>query len=541
MRPLIKKLPATRAEYSFGDLVYWHFFKFGTRPDVDPAAKIGRPWRREDAIRALKVTDRTLRNWINDSNPPKDIVRLDEVLFGQNPLWADARLELQQAFERTSAAPSIVAQPDEPEPDDVAPDQDALVAAGDDLVSEPLADAPSVPVEPEQAEPEQPNVTEHSDEEHAPSRAPLPAGGPSKTQPRRKAPALVAGVVVLFGLYAWSQTSREPEKKIAANPGTVTSPARAPAPPPAPPPAPIRTAAPQPSPPPQPAPLPSRTAPAPDEPIAKPPPFKIEPPAAQPPREPTEAEKQLAEQKRLAEKLVAARQAAFDAQQKELEDEARRRDAQSAAKIDEARERQDEARSLAGLGFRLTENQSIPGTSFSHVQVETVADCALACTRDRCDAFGFYRMQYPRGARAKRYCYLYRKPFAEPANYPGYVLGEPTSPPSQRSEVPQAQIILAQATAPATSDEVTRCSSGPVKVTGFALNCDEILGGGTAPGGQERYAVATINDCAARCRPNKSCTGFTFNTGDPEGRRACQLFGGRPEGRESPGWVSGRR
>jgi hypothetical protein len=32
--------------------------------------------------------------------------------------------------------------------------------------------------------------------------------------------------------------------------------------------------------------------------------------------------------------------------------------------------------------------------------------------------------------------------------------------------------------------------------------------------------------------------GITFNSGDTEGQHACTIFGGRPEARESLGWIA---
>lgn len=183
---------------------------------------------------------------------------------------------------------------------------------------------------------------------------------------------------------------------------------------------------------------------------------------------------------------------------------------------------------------------AVPG----HSREVSLADCARACTQQGCDAFGYDRV-YP------NYCYFYRKPYVT-KNRPGMTLGECTefgaALPAQTEGATSLEpgIKLAQAsgeTAPVpTASDIVHCPNGPVKVTGFKLTCDWILSGGTTLGSTRlSYSVANINECAAKCRPVGACTGFTYNAGDPEGRHACTLFGGRPEGRELAGWISGSR
>jgi hypothetical protein len=183
---------------------------------------------------------------------------------------------------------------------------------------------------------------------------------------------------------------------------------------------------------------------------------------------------------------------------------------------------------------------------------ESVADCALACAAENCDAFAWYRDQYSSAARRKRYCYLYQKPF-ETRNGPGHAFGERVADlflgeradAAGSSSAIDGRVRLAQARPPTTAapaDDLVRCAGGPVKVTGFNVKCDWILSGGTTLGSARlSYTVANVNECAAKCKAVSKCVAFTFNSGDPDGQHACQIFGPTPEGRESKGWVSGTR
>lgn len=265
----------------------------------------------------------------------------------------------------------------------------------------------------------------------------------------------------------------------------------------------------------------------------------------------TEAEKQAAAQRQLTEKLIAARQAAHDREIREQEELARRRDAENQAAIDQQNQLEADARAVAAIGYRLREN-TVAGPSYRNLVTESVNDCALACAAENCDAFAWYRDQYSSAARRKRYCYLYQKPF-ETRNGPGHAFGERVADPilgeradsTGSSSADNGRIRLAQAGPPATAapaDNLVRCAGGPVKVTGFKVKCDWILSGGTTLGSARlSYTVANVNECAAKCKAVSKCVAFTFNSGDPEGQHACQIFGPTPEGRESKGWVSGLR
>ena len=93
-----KELPPNRADYSFGDLIYWHLFVFGTRPNGDPSARIGRLWDPKVLCEQVRITDRTLRNWIFDKHLPDDITAIEAKLFGDNRLFDEWRFELAEAL-----------------------------------------------------------------------------------------------------------------------------------------------------------------------------------------------------------------------------------------------------------------------------------------------------------------------------------------------------------------------------------------------------------------------------------------------------------
>jgi hypothetical protein len=252
---------------------------------------------------------------------------------------------------------------------------------------------------------------------------------------------------------------------------------------------------------------------------------------------------------RLAE-IVAGRLAAFDRERRERDAEALR-SAQEEGNAEQRRQKEHEreARTLAGMGYRLTPNQS--GISSNRTFLaDSMEDCALACSGERCDAFGYWRDQKPPGSREPRYCYLFTKPFVV-EGAPGYVLGQkvpdPSGAPGQArngAASPGAAIQAApRATAndTATPDGLTRCDDGPVKVTGFKMTCDRILGGGAQLLGQRMiYTLENINDCAAKCRPIRPCVAFAYHAGDPNDH-TCLLFGSTPEGRHAKGWIAGER
>jgi hypothetical protein len=374
--------------------------------------------------------------------------------------------------------------------------------------------------------------------------------------PRSIKRAFAAGIALLIGGYAWMQWPRQPEQKSAPPVVTTQSspagtsenqPARQ-----------VRT---------HPAPVlerqvtaqPSR-APQPPTPVQTPPTVvETQPPAEanptppvtptvqeQPNPQPKQAERPTQEVKRQQDPVIAERLARFDAEQRRGEEEAIQRDRNPMADGRQQAQEQD-ARIAAGMGFRLRENMAPTGGNYSARLTETVEQCVEACDREHCDAFGFNRDPL-RGLHEPRTCNLYRKPFS-PSNAPGFVLGERVAEgmlgerKDDASERPTRLVQSGPPTAIApTTEGIVRCSGIPVKVAGFKLTCDQLLGGGaTITAGRVSYSVAHINQCAEHCRTNMQCAGFRYNAGDPDGAHACTLVGRGGEMHDGLGWIAGER
>jgi len=515
MPRIVKDLPEDRSQWRFGDLVYWHLFKYGTRPSGDPSDIAGRLWEQKTVCSLLGISERTLRNWIQGKTFPDEIVALSSELFGDKAAWDEQRLELQLALEEGRAERSRKATPPTAPPVE--------------------NETPSIAPETLGPPSEEPSVT---------SGMPAPTNNEASGAPplRKKVPGFIVGLMLTLGLFSLTPHGREGEKKQAATSGPAT---KAPEPTVAPP-APTRVVAPAPEPKTQPpVVVPVKETPAP---ITVAPPVRIEPILQPPPApviapkdsEPTQAEIEAQRQRQ-------ANIAAFEKGKREEVQEAIALDKDDGS-IAKARERDDDAREAAALGFTLRENTGATGPSLGNVLASSASECARLCTERGCDAFAFYRDQYGPGSTRSRYCYMYRKPLTPYAN-PGYAYGERTAPAASAPASPRAEatapIRLAQAgssSATDAGDGVVQCANGPVKVSGFQLKCDSILSGGTTLGStQLSYAVRNINECAAKCRPVKNCVGFTFNAADAEGRHACMIFGPTPEGRDSSGWISGVR
>ena len=90
-----KTLPPERGEYSFGDLLYWHLFEYGTRPSGVPTDTSGRVWEALNFADLIGVTDRMLRNYIQDRNLPSTTAAIEQELFGDERRWDGAREELR--------------------------------------------------------------------------------------------------------------------------------------------------------------------------------------------------------------------------------------------------------------------------------------------------------------------------------------------------------------------------------------------------------------------------------------------------------------
>lgn len=522
-----KILPKERSDFSFGCLVFWHFFVYGTRPDGDPANKIGRLWAPQKAAHALGISVRQLWNWVDDSHLPYDTVAVERELFGASTRFDDQRVELQAALRETRGQNTAKVSAAKSSAGTAAPTPLPVPVAGRDLVVYAIGDdevgatvqlpeiignyrekapsgGPLVPTEPVQA--------------YYIPKTPPP---PPPPQPRQRRRSLVTiwvpvGVLLIGGAYlAFRPAANDTQTATAED---------------------------------------KRNPPRPPDPPAE---KKVEsPPKPVPPQRPTtDEERRAAEERRIQEQGIEARKAAYDADLRRRNQEALRLDqeAQTAAKAQQDREAN--GRTLAGLGFTVKEYNTVNGQSIGYVLAATLADCAIACTKDSCDAFAYQAYEAVSSNSKGRACYRFKAPLTFSAN-PGYAAGlrvadaDATSPPpiktAQQSVDPVEQIRrmspYADEKKSVPTDGVTQCASGPVKATGFKITCDRILSGGTTLGSaQLSYTVVNINECAAKCRPIARCVGFTFNAADPPGRQACTLFGPTPEGRQASGWIAATR
>lgn len=278
-----KILPQDREDFSFGDLVYWHLFVYGTRPTGDPSAKAGRKWESAAICRLLGITEKTLGNWMADRHFPQYTNDLERELFGENSAWDDARLELAEALRRTrdlkrrkaaSAGqgledpPSEQTQPDEDQPRQPAgsPSGRSLIPAVDDEESQPAGSNDLIIIEPH---------GEKFGKERTGSspKAVIRREKPSARRPfwsrsRLAAVMGVTGITVALGMYAWvSNPSVNVATTVKAPPPKQPSPVPAPSPAPTPPvpTPPVKKLPPPPPPPPEPKPdacLPDNAKPA---------------------------------------------------------------------------------------------------------------------------------------------------------------------------------------------------------------------------------------------------------------------------------------
>lgn len=91
-----KAIPDDRAEWSFGDALYWHFFIHGTRPEGSPVDRTGMIWDPKKAAAAVGVTIRAFWNWVDDRHFPYDTAAIERALFGTSRQFDDARNELRR-------------------------------------------------------------------------------------------------------------------------------------------------------------------------------------------------------------------------------------------------------------------------------------------------------------------------------------------------------------------------------------------------------------------------------------------------------------
>lgn len=271
MPRIVKDLPLNRSDYTFGDLVYWHLYKFGTRPDIDPDADHGIPWEPSAIAGLLGISDKTLRNWIWDKNRPESSGALANELFGKNPRWNAARAELkeklEQAWKRKTAAGTApeISEEEVVEPgaaEELVPEDAADEQAGGAQKPEAADDNPPTPLLPALVK----------------MRLPAPPMRPPSTRPRYAAAlrwvaaASLAAFIAGFVWYRWPQDLRlaelmrpNPVAPSAKHPPAPSTPIVSPAPNPTPPPPQITTLPVDPPVMPSPRPLPT------DEPRREPP------------------------------------------------------------------------------------------------------------------------------------------------------------------------------------------------------------------------------------------------------------------------------
>jgi hypothetical protein len=212
MPRIVKSLPENRADCSFGDLVYWHLFSYGTRPDGNPSAKVGRVWGLKRASEELGISERALRYWITDKHLPDSTSGLERVIFGNSALFDDWRLELVDALRKTRLGNAAKASASNSKPP-AKPVSSGAVVPFDSGPTEPADEEP----EGEEAEYEiVPSQHVFKDEPirnsrgeivvpppeilHA-TRKPQPAQAPRRA---RNAAIAVVGITTLLGLYAWA-------------------------------------------------------------------------------------------------------------------------------------------------------------------------------------------------------------------------------------------------------------------------------------------------------------------------------------------------
>ncbi len=529
----IKELPDRRADYSFGDLLYWHLFVFGTRPNCDPTTRIGRPWEFQGFCALIGISDRTLWNWILDRNLPDDLVPVDSELFGDNPQLHDWRIELWRAWRagrltRASKVRFGMAQSEESEEavEDMSAFSDAENSRTEDDGDDGEIHLPAR-YSPEEQETHDGPVLDLPAyrREEAEGGSHESRGGPidlvmlqrqqkkgASARPRanrRRAAIgfLVPGIMLLLGVYSWSRPSPTVREKQVV-----------------------------------------QVPPKPEGKL----PQKPEEKKSAPTPVLTDQERRAAEERRLKEKTIDAMKAGSDAEQRAREQEAIRRDQEELAASHAYDDREFNRRQLAGMGYRLRPNASASGTSIGVDVAESINDCGLKClSRGDCDGFAYYRDQKVFGPKQVRSCYFFKRPL-QWIGQPSYDAGEKlderseaseTAPPANVAAAPtRFEVAQAGTGAVTTPEGVVQCSGEPVKVTGFRIICDKLIVGGSALGStQLRYSVANINECAAKCRPVSQCGGFAYKSMAYQGKHDCEIMGPTKNMNDGKGWISAVR
>ncbi|MEI9803510.1 MAG: hypothetical protein WDN48_02305 [Pseudolabrys sp.] len=202
-----KILPAERADFTYGDLVYWHLIQYGTRPNGDPSAAAGRPWQIKRVAGEIGIEEKTIRNWINDKNLPDESGPLAKVIFGDNPKWDTHRLELQQKCEAGWRAKNALRDAAAKSGNQPAPEAEAAPATEPEGADSEADDTgiEQTPEEAQQVEAYRNLVKQES--------APPYSGAPHVTdRPLRSKPlaALVTAIALLLGAFVWHRLPSRP-------------------------------------------------------------------------------------------------------------------------------------------------------------------------------------------------------------------------------------------------------------------------------------------------------------------------------------------
>ncbi|HEX3861122.1 MAG TPA: PAN domain-containing protein [Stellaceae bacterium] len=544
-----KDLPPDRADWTFGDLVYWHFFRYGTRPTGNPERPQGRKWNRGKVCSELKISDRTLRNWIGDkTRPRKEFPVLLEELFGANAAYDSWRKELIAAHaERRNSLPmsvwrklSRVMRSEHQRLHLVGGLRAIFPGAISGLGQEARANAmvPGSAVDADVV------AKGSSSEEHgapavrggneglstrelSPSTAEIDvsrprSGGEERTskiggkntnpfqepidaefeeillqvhpQPPGSAPStsvrrvLVGTLLTTIALLLWMSVHSNVEKPSA--PGTMIGSRHVHA----------DTSASE-----------TETASGHMRQTQESPEPHSSPPASATTWREAQDKEALRRARQTPEEAAAEKIAAWDKQ----------------------------VQAVMNAGFSIQASSTLEGgDKLGRAPAQTPEACARSCTGANCKGFTF---EEQRGL-----CDLYTGPVQFRQYGLGYTAGIRSSrtsaedvlvPTTNRSALP---ITKVQATS-TNPDDVTRCATGSYKVPGFDLVCDRKLGGGTTLGSHRLYfKVQDMNECASTCDSVTRCVGFSF---EANGRPPmCWLYGpGTLQINKSGGSVSGLR
>ena len=89
---------ADRSSWTFGEVLSWHLFENGSRPDGHPNSP-GKIWgKKEFAAAAGKEDARSVRYWLANKHLPVELIGIENALFGENQAYAAWRHELRRAF-----------------------------------------------------------------------------------------------------------------------------------------------------------------------------------------------------------------------------------------------------------------------------------------------------------------------------------------------------------------------------------------------------------------------------------------------------------